>query len=64
MADFKHPLMPHLNVPMQAGCNRTLKRIKKRYDLGGMDAFFKRVTAIIPDLCTGTDLMVGFPRET
>ena len=29
-----------------------------------MDAFFKRATANIPDLCIGTDLMVGFPGET
>ena len=64
MADSKHPLMPYLHVPMQAGCDRTLKRMKRRYDLEEMDAFFKRATANIPDLCIGTDLMVGFPGET
>ena len=56
--------MPYLHVPMQAGCDRTLKRMKRRYDLEEMDAFFKRATANIPDLCIGTDLMVGFPGET
>jgi threonylcarbamoyladenosine tRNA methylthiotransferase MtaB len=64
MADTKHPLMPYLYVPMQAGCDRTLKRMKRRYHLGEMNSFFKRATAIMPDLCIGTDLMVGFLGET
>ena len=29
-----------------------------------MDPFFKRANAIIPALYMGSDLMVGFPRET
>ena len=29
-----------------------------------MDPFFKRANAIIPILYMGSDLMVGFPRET
>ena len=64
MADSKYPLMQYLHVPMQVGCDRTFERMKRRYDLEEMDAFLKRETAIIPDLCIGTDLMVGFPRET
>ena len=29
-----------------------------------MDPFFKRANAIIPAFYMGSDLMVGFPRET
>ena len=64
MADKDHPLMPFLHVPMQAGCDSTLIRMKRRYNLGEMDAFFKRATFAVPDLCVGTDLMVGFPGES
>ena len=64
MADHSHPLMPYLHVPMQAGCDRTLERMKRRYKLAEMDAFFNRATSAVPDLCVGTDLMVGFPGES
>ena len=64
MADPNHPLMPYLHVPMQAGCDRTLERMKRRYKLEEMDAFFNRATSAVPDLCVGTDLMVGFPGES
>jgi threonylcarbamoyladenosine tRNA methylthiotransferase MtaB len=37
MADPQHPLMPYLHVPMQAGCDRTLQRMKRRYNLEEMD---------------------------
>ena len=64
MADSKHPLMPYLHLPMQAGCNRTLKRMKRRYHLDEMNSFFKRATEIMPDFCIGTDLMVEFLGDT
>lgn len=64
MADPNHPLMPYLHVPMQAGSDRTLARMKRRYNLAEMDAFFDRAVKAVPDLCVGTDLMVGFPGET
>ena len=64
MAEIKHPLMPYHLVPTQAGFNRTLKRMKRIYDLQEMDPFFKRANAIIPALYMGSDLMVEFPMET
>ena len=64
MADDSHPLMPYLHVPMQAGCDRTLERMKRRYNLAQMHTFFNRATSAVPDLCVGTDLMVGFPGES
>ena len=63
MADPQHPLMPYLHVPMQAGCDRTLERMKRRYNLEEMEQFFDRATRSVPDLCVGTDLMVGFPGK-
>ena len=48
MADPQHPLMPYLHVPMQAGCDRTLERMKRRYNLEEMEQFFDRATALCP----------------
>ncbi len=64
MADCSHPLMPYLHVPMQAGCDRTLSRMKRRYRYEEFFDFLNRASFAVPDLCVGTDLMVGFPGET
>ena len=64
MADENHPLMPYLHVPLQSGCNVILKRMKRKYDLLEMAEFFDRATSEVPNICLGTDLMVGFPGET
>jgi threonylcarbamoyladenosine tRNA methylthiotransferase MtaB len=63
MADENHPLMPYLHVPLQSGCNVILKRMKRKYDLLEMAEFFGRATSEVPNICLGTDLMVGFPGE-
>jgi threonylcarbamoyladenosine tRNA methylthiotransferase MtaB len=64
MADESHPLMPYLHVPLQSGCDSVLKRMKRRYNLAEMSEFFSRAKSTVPDICLGTDLMVGFPGET
>ena len=63
MADEAHPLMPFLHIPMQAGCNDTLKRMKRKYCLEEMEEFFELARRKVPQVCLGTDLMVGFPGE-
>ena len=64
MADAASPLMPYLHVPMQACCDHTLVRMRRKYGMNEMIAFFDRVTNAVPNLCLGTDLMVGFPGES
>jgi len=64
MADAGSPLMPYLHVPMQACCDRTLMRMRRKYGMNEMIAFFDRVSNAVPNLCLGTDLMVGFPGES
>ena len=64
MADESHPLMPYLHVPLQSGCDSVLKRMKRRYNLAEMSEFFSRAKSTVPDICLGTDLMVGFHGET
>lgn len=64
MADPGHSLMPYLHIPMQSCCDRTLAGMKRKYGMKEMTDFFDRATQAIPQLCLGTDLMVGFPGET
>ena len=64
MAKPDCPLMPYLHVPMQACCDRTLGRMRRKYRMDEMIAFFGRASDAVPDLCLGTDLMVGFPGES
>ena len=64
MADPGHSLMPYLHIPMQSCCDRTLGGMKRKYGMKEMTDFFDRAVQAIPQLCLGTDLMVGFPGET
>ena len=63
MSDPECPLMPYLHVPMQACCDRTLTRMRRKYVMEEMVSFFDRAVSAVPNLCLGTDLMVGFPGE-
>ena len=64
MADPSHCLMPYLHVPLQSGCDSILKKMRRKYGLSDMSQFFERASSKIPNLCLGTDLMVGFPGES
>jgi threonylcarbamoyladenosine tRNA methylthiotransferase MtaB len=55
---------PHLHLPLQAGEDRTLNRMRRRYDTGFYRARVERVLEAIPEAAIGTDLIVGFPGET
>jgi len=64
MSDPECPLMPYLHVPMQACCDRTLTRMRRKYGMDEMISFFDRAANSVSNLCLGTDLMVGFPGES
>lgn len=64
MADASHKLVPFLHLPLQSGSATILAQMKRRYNPA---LYRKEVFAAyekIPDLCVGTDVMVGFPGET
>ena len=64
MADPAHPLMPFLHVPLQSCSDPILSKMKRKYRIGEMEAFFARALEAIPRVCIGTDLMVGYPGES
>jgi threonylcarbamoyladenosine tRNA methylthiotransferase MtaB len=57
-------LLPHLHLPLQAGCDRTLKRMARNTGRGAFRALVHAAREAIPDLNVSTDIIAGFPGET
>ena len=57
-------LMPHFHIPLQSGCDSTLRAMRRRYDTGQFAASVDQVRGIYPDAGITTDIIVGFPGET
>jgi threonylcarbamoyladenosine tRNA methylthiotransferase MtaB len=55
---------PHLHLPLQAGDDLTLSRMRRRYTTDHFHERVERVLAAMPDAAVGTDLIAGFPGET
>jgi tRNA-2-methylthio-N6-dimethylallyladenosine synthase len=54
----------HLHLPLQAGSDRTLARMRRGYTAARYLDRLAQARAAIPDLAVTTDLIVGFPGET
>jgi len=57
-------LLPHLHVPLQSGCDRTLRRMARRTTRKSFRRLASEARAAIPHLNLSTDIIVGFPGET
>jgi threonylcarbamoyladenosine tRNA methylthiotransferase MtaB len=54
----------HFHVPIQAGDDSVLARMRRRYDAAQAADALALLRARIPDVCIGTDVITGFPGET
>ncbi len=57
-------VMPHIEVPVQAGDDEVLRRMKRGYTQAEYRALIERIRARIPNVAINTDIIVGFPSET
>ena len=57
-------LCPHLHLPLQSGCDATLRRMARRTTQASFAALVEEARARIPDLALTTDIIVGFPGES
>jgi len=64
MADARPVLCGYLHLPVQSGSSRVLSAMRRGYDRDGYLAKIRGLRARMPELCLGTDVIVGFPTET
>lgn len=54
----------HIEVPIQAGDDEVLRRMKRGYTQEQYRRLIEKIRARIPDVAIHTDIIVGFPGET
>ena len=57
-------LMPHLHLPLQSGCDETLKRMARRTSRREFSTLVRDARRSVPGLAISSDIIVGFPGET
>ncbi|MCC6614904.1 MAG: tRNA (N6-isopentenyl adenosine(37)-C2)-methylthiotransferase MiaB [Anaerolineae bacterium] len=57
-------VMPHIEVPIQAGDDTVLENMKRGYTSEQYRRLIERIRARIPEVAIHTDIIVGFPGET
>ncbi len=53
-----------LHLPLQHGANKILKAMGRNYSQEKFAEFINKAFKLIPDICLGSDVIVGFPGET
>jgi len=61
----RHPrVCRHLHVCLQSGSPRVLKAMRRHYRAEAFEALVADIHDADPEICIGTDVIVGFPGET
>jgi len=55
---------PHFHLPLQAGEDQLLEKMRRRYQTDHYRERLERILTRMPEAAIGTDLIVGFPGET
>lgn len=54
----------HLHIPLQAGDDRILSAMRRKYTTGEYGCKIERIHQAMPQVAVTTDVIVGFPGET
>lgn len=57
-------VMEHVHMPLQAGSNNELKRMRRLYTIESFKEIVDEIREMIPGVGVSTDMIVGFPEET
>lgn len=56
--------LPHFHIPLQSGCNKILKAMKRKYPSELFAERVKEIKSLLPHAMVAADVIVGFPGET
>lgn len=57
-------VMPHIEVPVQAGDDEVLANMRRGYTADDYRRLVERIRQLIPGVAIATDIIVGFPGES
>ena len=57
-------LVSHIHLPVQSGSDRILMAMKRNHTVLQYKSIIRKLRAARPDICIGSDFIVGFPGET
>jgi tRNA-2-methylthio-N6-dimethylallyladenosine synthase len=57
-------VMPHIEIPIQAGSDAVLKAMRRGYTQSDYRRIVEKIRELIPGSSIATDIIVGFPGET
>jgi len=57
-------LCRYLHIPLQSGDDEILQEMKRKYTVSEFSSFVQEAYTKVPQICIGTDVIVGFPGET
>ena len=63
MSKYGRRLCKHLHLPLQSGCERTLRRMARKTTPETYASLVRTAHSAIPDLAVTTDIITGFPGE-
>ncbi len=55
--------LPHFHIPLQAGSDKVLRLMHRRYDTQFYADRLHKIKSVMPDACIAADVMVGFNGE-
>jgi threonylcarbamoyladenosine tRNA methylthiotransferase MtaB len=62
--DKSEKIVRHLHVPLQAGSDTVLERMRRKYSTAFYKSQIDRLKQALPGLAVTSDVIVGFPGET
>ena len=57
-------IVDHLDIPLQSGCDATLKRMNRKYTTSQYLEKINKIRNYLPNIAFTTDVIVGFPGES
>jgi len=57
-------IAPHLHIPLQSGCDKTLAAMERRYTSSDYRNLLVKIRSLLPDVAISTDIIAGFPGES